>query len=364
MRIAIAGAGICGAYLYRRLTDMGYCPDIYDTGGMNLKPGCGIASCAWLAPNPEIFNYIKKAGLTGHEYILEPIARMIFAGVELKVHMVTIDKPKLIHDLINHGGVIQYHNGALHPYDPVKRDAIDKSQYDLIVDATGTARAYLGRTTPGPNDIIGDGMQMRMTVKNYPGGTAHIIPVKGGYLWVFPIGNNQVHAGIATHTPQKYRFVDIADRIEPIVGGIIEPEYQKHLQCTCHSKVRITGLLPPFYTYGVCAADNPDQRTPSIYGIGEAIGVVSPLTGEGIIPGLQSCDIFLDRLKNFTLNMYTDDINSTFMWIHHERAVLDYVMKTGKVGMWSALILRRMLERCHCRAPVWSLIKIARKMKS
>jgi len=350
MRIAIAGAGICGAYLYRRLTDMGYCPDIYDTGGMNPKPGCGIASCAWLAPNPEIFNHIKKAGLIGYDYILEPITRMIFAGVELKVHMVTIDKPKLIRDLIRG--------------DVVRGGVIDKSQYDLIVDATGTARAYLGRTTPGPNDIIGDGIQFRIAVKNYPGGTAHIIPVKGGYLWVFPLSNNQVHAGIATHTPQKYKFIDIVDRIESIVGEILEPEYLKSLKCTCRSKVRITGLLPPFYTCGTFAVNNPDIRTPSVYGVGEAIGVVSPLTGEGIVPGLQSCDIFLDRLKSSTLNLYSDDINSTFTWIYHERAVLDYVRKNGKVGAWFLLVLRRMLKRCHCKAPVWSLLKIARKMKS
>ncbi len=351
MRIAIAGAGICGAYLYRRLMYEGHCPTIYDVGEVNPNQKCGISSCAWLVPNPEIFDYMIKAGLQGrYKYILEPIEKMVFAGVDLKVKMVTIHKPNLIADLI--GG------------DRIRRDTIDGSEYDMIVDATGTARAYLGRQMTGPRDIIGGGIQIRVTVKNYPGDTAHILPVKGGYLWVFPLSNNQVHAGIATHTPQKYMFTDIANMIEPIVGSILEPELSENLQCACRSKVRITGLLPPFYTCGARATNDPSLRTSSIYGVGEAIGAVSPLTGEGIIPGLQSCEVFLKNLRNNTLNVYSDDINSTFAWIYRERAVLDRIMQTGEVSMLSFWILRRMLKRCNCRAPMLSLFRIAQTMKS
>lgn len=355
MRIAIAGAGICGAYLYRRLINEGHSPDLYDVKDVNTS--CGIASCAWLAPNPQIFEYTRKVGLTGHKYILESIEKMVFAGVELKVKMVTIDKPGLISDLVRGDRIRE---GS------VGHGNIDKFEYDMVIDATGTARAYLGRTTPGPNDIIGDGIQIRARVKNYPSGTAHIIPVQGGYLWVFPIGDNQVHAGIATHTPQNYKVSDITERIEPIVWSKFGEEHKIHaLQCTCRSKVRITGLLPPFYTQGLIVESRFDKiRCASIYGVGEAIGAVSPLTGEGIVPGLQSCEVFLEHLQNNTLNLYSDDINSKFMWIYHERAVLDHVMKTGKVSGWSFPVLRRMLKRCNCRAPIWSLLKISRKMKS
>lgn len=358
MRIAIAGAGICGAYLYRRFRNNGYDPDIYDIEGVNSTPGCGIASCAWFAPDPEIFDFIEKAGLYGDDYILDRINKMVFAGIDLNVKMVTIDKPKLIRDLINTEGRTDLFDDHTVGENYIKYSPIDKSQYDIIIDATGTARAYLGHA---PNlyqpDIIGDGLQIRATVEKYPQGMSHIMPVKGGYLWVFPIGKNQVHAGIATHTPQQWIPVDILNLIKPIVG---EPHF---LQCMCRSKVRVTGPVPPYYVKGVQAVSS-GWKTPSIYGVGEAIGIVSPLTGEGMVPGLRSCEIFYNHFRGRTLDLYRDDINSAFSWIFHERSVLDRIMKTGRPGITDLPVLRTMLLRCHCKAPLWSLYKILQKMLS
>ncbi len=352
MRIAIAGAGICGAYLYRRLVDeTDHTVALYERAEGPYNNRCGIAPCAWLVPNPEIFTFMKKAGLCQrHTYIRETIDKMVFDEVPLNVKMVTIDKPKLIGDLIGtDDGMIQYR-------------PIDMSDYDFIIDATGTARAYLpGASFSG--DIVGKGIQIRAKVTDYPPGTIHIIPLKDGYLWIFPLGNDEVHIGIATHTSMRYTRIDLTEMAAGIVGGI-------YLQCLCRSIVRIRGLYQPFYVAGVRAINSSRRYNvksgdtlPSRYGVGEAIGVTSPLTGEGIVPGLQSCDIFLDNFLGNTLFGYTSDIMKEFTWIDKERNVLDRMRAKGRPGIMDLPVLHRMLKRCNCRIPLWSLLKIAWKMR-
>jgi flavin-dependent dehydrogenase len=46
-KIAIAGAGFTGAYLYRLLRKAGYPIDIYD---VTVQTRCGLSPCAWCFP--------------------------------------------------------------------------------------------------------------------------------------------------------------------------------------------------------------------------------------------------------------------------------------------------------------------------
>ena len=58
MKLAIAGAGLTGAYLYRRLRGR-YDVELFD---VDRETQCGLAPCAW-GTSKEFETYVIKAGL-------------------------------------------------------------------------------------------------------------------------------------------------------------------------------------------------------------------------------------------------------------------------------------------------------------
>ncbi len=96
MKVALAGAGIAGAYLAGLLDHKGISVDIYD--GMEHGTRCGCRSCGWGAPKG-IVKYLDAAGLDFHDYLLEPMPSMNFDGLVATTPLCTLDKPRLIRDL-------------------------------------------------------------------------------------------------------------------------------------------------------------------------------------------------------------------------------------------------------------------------
>ena len=95
----------------------------------------------------------------------------------------TIDKPRLLRDLTR--------DVTVQRRDLKQEEA---EQYDLIVDATGIARAFL---PPCSSDLTLPTLQHRIAVE--PNGKGRLEAgvygndVPGlGYLWVFPIGEGRV----------------------------------------------------------------------------------------------------------------------------------------------------------------------------
>lgn len=275
-RIAIAGAGVSGSYLASCLVEKGIPVDLYDLPHQNT---CSISPCAWMA-TPDIVPLIRSAGLDPARYLLKRFSSALFQGRVFGVDLMTIDKPALIRDL----------RGA----SPVRYGSVDPEKYDRIIDATGTNRAFL---PPITDERLVPCIQYRGVAE-----TDRTLPeihcVYGGYAWSFPLGDGRAHVGCLSHAADPAHLI----KGSGLLDGL-------KTECGCKSRLRITspaGALP--FVAG------------KIWGVGEAIGCVYPLLGDGIVPALRSVRLLLDSWDD--PEAYRRAVLSTFSYMTAEHTLL------------------------------------------
>lgn len=281
MKVAIAGAGVAGSYCARLLRTEGYEVDLYDLPHRNP---CGIAPCAWMTA-VGIDPLLADVGLDYQDYILARFSSVRFEDLEVQADLMTIDKPRLIGDL--QGGI------AVTPGSP------DPVRYDRIIDATGTARAFL---PPIGDDRLAHCVQVRVRVSPALPSVPEIRYVNGGYAWSFPLGRDLRHIGCISHLADPVDLLQGSHLLEAAVGPVL---------CRCRSSLRVTapsGALPFV---------SPDLK---VWGVGEAIGCVYPIVGEGIVPALQSVRLLLGCMDDPAA--YTAAVMGGFPQMEAERAVL------------------------------------------
>jgi flavin-dependent dehydrogenase len=310
MNVAIAGAGISGAYLAALLEQKGIYVDIYD--GRNHDTSCGCRSCGWGVP-VGIQTHLAHIGFDLNEYLLEPMPTMNFDGLVARTPLCTLNKPRLLRDLTKN---LRLKRQNLNPE--------TTENYDIVVDATGINRAYL---PPCRSDLTLPTLQQRVLVESDE--RDHLdIGVYGnqipglGYLWIFPLGDSHYHIG---------------------VGGIgliqqdrlLEQFYQQSsrrfsftILCRCRDSVRVASpyYSTPFYHRPI----RNDGTSLLIIGVGESIGTVSPFTGEGIAHSLECAKILADSWPN--PEKYTHAVLTRFGWMKKERETLDYLLSPEGTG--------------------------------
>ena len=161
MQIQIYGAGIAGSYLYELLSQNGFNVKIYD---LRSKPDC---RCAWGIMYSEAKELYKQIGINLDDYILsKPKEVIINNKIILKnKNVVIFDRKKLLEDLW--------------------RDfKFEKTDADIVVDATGCSRAILPKIE---NDSIYCTVQS--IEKHDLDENIYIQMRKTGYAWAFPLGN-------------------------------------------------------------------------------------------------------------------------------------------------------------------------------
>ena len=253
MRVAIMGCGPGGSYLYRLLRERRpeVVADLFDEPWHGNR--CGIKSCAWVVSFREFSALCSHAEIYPGQYITGRSAQVIVNNIKINADIVAIDKPALIAHLMggNKAGGAGELNAGL---------------YDRIIDATGR-RAYL----PAPATLpIVDTAQVRCAIKDYTVPTGFIN--KDGYSWLLPLGNGTAHVGALST-----RSADAAKReMEKL---IVDAE---SVECTCYGRIRMGGVITPFVSGNV-------------WGLGESIGVVDPLTGMGITPAMDSARIMVEH---------------------------------------------------------------------
>jgi flavin-dependent dehydrogenase len=311
MNIAIAGAGIAGGYLAKLLEQRGISPDVYD--GMDHDTRCRCRSCGWGAPR-SIDTLLADVGLDFTTYLLEPMSSMSFNGLVAQTPLCTLNKPRLIRDLTR--------GTRLKRQNLVQEEADD---YDIIVDATGITRAFL---PPCRSDLVMPTLQHRVIAESR--GSEHLeAGVYGnripglGYLWIFPLGNNQVHVGIGG--VGRDHLESLLDRFYQDSSG----RFSFTRLCSCHGFVRVASpwYSTPFYSRKIRKNGTPQV----IVGIGESIGTVAPFTGEGIVHSLECARIFADSFPDY--ERYTRSVLTRFTWMKKERETLDYFLsQEGRNG--------------------------------
>ncbi len=321
MKIAIMGAGLTGSYLHRLLSLRGFRADLFD---IDKKTKCGISPCAW-GTSRGFSGLVADAGLDPEEYIMRRFDRLLMDGIEIQADLMTFDKPGLIRDLLKDT--------------EVKHVEPDLTLYDKIIDATGVARAFL---PPIDDDIILPCVQFRM--QNHAPIDNQIKLGSIGYAWSFPLSGNEYHVGCGS-------LISDPRRILAELGWIDDNQSGSTMLCACAGRIRLTS---PQHSL-------PFTHAGRTWGIGEAIGCVAPLAGDGIIPGMKSAQILLECFDD--PDKYAKSILSEFQWMRGERGVIDKLRRKARLGVGDALVLKRNSKRMGMRVGLRNSLTLLRHLK-
>jgi flavin-dependent dehydrogenase len=306
--LAIAGAGMTGAYLYRRLKNEGRDAHLFDPGS---RGACGLTPCAW-GTSRGFVGLVERAGLDAEQYILRRFDRIWMDDVAIRADLMTIDKPRLVRDLLQDA--------------QIRSSSVPVGAYDRVIDATGLARALL----PPIADDITMGCREYLVEAEEP--SENRIRLGGvGYAWRFPLAGNLCHVGCGSLLADPQR---ILEGLGWIGGGAAQQE--KKIRCGCSGRIRLTG---PHQSQPFVA----DGCRDGIWGVGEAIGCVSPLAGDGILTGMRSAELLLQHWDS--PDDYAAAVLAEFDWMRKERAIVDRLRKRGRLGIRQAWVLKRNAKR-------------------
>jgi flavin-dependent dehydrogenase len=290
MKVAVIGIGVAGAYLMNQLSGI---HDIQVTGFERMHERNHDAVCAWATCDNVMNEFAKKCGLYFGDYILHDGKRMtVDVGkvsdndgnnnmhINLK-GMVSYDKLKLIQDMIKGTNIV---------FNKVPEKNQLEQDFDLIVDSTGFHRHYLPKLK---DELWIPCIQYKVKyIDGVPFDDFYLkaFPSLSGYFWYFPLGNGYAHIGSG-----DFRRKHTNDYLE---------YFLKKYNCTVIKKVgRPVRITPP----SKCIPFSDGKKT---IGVGESIGTVYPLLGEGIIPSTICADIFINNLHN--LNNYHKEVLTKF----------------------------------------------------
>jgi len=276
LKIAIIGMGIAGRYLAARIADR------HEVVGFEAQQSDDFYPiCAWGTSINEMRGLSKRVGLNFDDYVFH-VGREILVDLDREILSIkakglcTFDKLRFEKDL-SKNTEIKFGSKILSP----------PNGYDIIVDATGVARSLL----PKPmRQYFIPTMQYRVKCKDPPFDDFYIKPFDGlsGYLWYFPLGEHEFHIGAGDYHGRHVNFLN--SFIRKCRGEILRMDAKP---------VRIA---PPHFCRPI--------RQGKIVGIGEAIGTVYPMLGEGIIPSIWSAEILANKLED--LNEYERSILKMF----------------------------------------------------
>jgi flavin-dependent dehydrogenase len=282
MKVAVVGIGVAGAYLMNQLSSN---HDIHVVGFERMEEKNHDAVCAWATCENIMKDYAKKCGLDFENYILHDGKKMTVdiddnrnICVNLK-GMISYDKLKLIQDMIKGTNIV---------YNKVPQKSTLEQEFDLIIDSTGFHRHYLPKLK---DELWIPCIQYKVKYDNtspFDDFYLKAFPSLSGYFWYFPLDNGYAHIGSGDfrrkHTNEFLEY------------------FLKKYNCTIIKKVgRPVRITPPLK----CLPFNDGKKT---VGVGESIGTVYPLLGEGIIPATICAELFINNINNLT-NYYNDVLN-------------------------------------------------------
>jgi len=149
----------------------------------------------------------------------------------------------------------------------------DVSDFDMVVDATGLHRSLLPRLG---EDLLIPSLEYQVKSKELPYDDFVIKPYPGltGYWWYFPLGDGVAHVG-AGDLLGRYR-------------GELD-EFVRRYKCEVLRRIgRPVRVTPPKFCEPFFNG--------KVVGVGESIGTVYPMLGEGIIPSMQCVNLLVDHI--------------------------------------------------------------------
>jgi len=260
------GIGVAGAYTVNRLSKE------HDVVGFErMREESHDSICAWGTVKNVMSDLVRKCDLNFDNYVLhDGLDMRVDAGrntfdIKLK-GLCTYDKIQLIKDMVE-GAKIDYGSAP-------SREVLEKD-FDLIVDATGFHRTLL----PKPKyELWVPTIQYKVKYDERPYNDFLIkpFPSMSGYFWFFPLENGYAHVGAGDKNRKHME--------------IVEAFLKKHGGKPLKKVGRPIRLSPP----ALCEPFIDGK----VVGVGESIGTVYALLGEGIIPSTICADLFVDNIND------------------------------------------------------------------
>jgi flavin-dependent dehydrogenase len=280
MKIAVVGIGVAGAYLMNRLSDD---HDDKVVGFERMSESQHDAVCAWATCENVMLDLAQKCGLNFEDYVMHRGKHMKVDldrddtnecsnnFIDIKLNgMVIYNKIRLIQDMIR---------GTRVEFGKVPRKENLETDFDLIIDSTGFHRNYL----PKPQKefwIPCVQYKVKYDADRIPFSDLYLkaFPSMAGYFWYFPLGNGYAHIGAGDFQRRRNnRFVE---------------KFMNRHKCQIIKKVgRPVRISPP----NNCEPFTDGRK---VIGVGESIGTVYPLLGEGIIPATWCAEILVQNLDD------------------------------------------------------------------
>jgi len=288
MNFAIGGAGVAGSYLGNMLQKRGHSVEIFEAS----KKEHHWPVCAWGASRHMLERFSNQAGLDFASYIFH-------VGKKLKIQL-----PENKGEVLDLKGLVTYNkdgweadllkNVKVTYGTKMTRETFAFDKYDYVIDCTGLHRSLLPKSS---EDFLIPAYEYLLD--NVKGADDfYVIGYKGakGYFWYFPLDAGRAYMG-AGDIEKKYYGIDAFFKQHPeakVIKKIGRP-----------IRLSPSKRMEPFFDGNVI-------------GVGESIGCVFPMLGEGIIPTLICCDVFLDVLdkssKKFDFNKYRRKVLNTFAY--------------------------------------------------
>jgi flavin-dependent dehydrogenase len=286
MKIAVVGIGVAGGYLVSRLKK-----DHDVVGYERMTEENHDSICAWGTSANEMRELCAKSGISFDDFIIHHGRDMHIDmnnnerfDIKLK-GLVTFDKIGLIKKMAEG---VKIHYGV-----SPKLEDLEK-EYDMIVDCTGFYRGYLPKIE---KDFFLPTYQYKIQYDGkVPIDDFFVKPFAKmtGYFWYFPLNDNMAHIGAGDY---KKNHVEETDKFFKQYGGKITKTVGRPI------RLATPNMCEPFY-HG------------KVVGVGESIGTVYPLLGEGIIPSMVCADIFVRNMNDLP---------------KYRKEVLEYFAIYGKV---------------------------------
>jgi len=324
MKVAVMGAGIGGTWLSVNLVRQGHEVVLYDKP--KAKLGC---ACAWGTETRQFREFMRLVGVDPEPLIVRHLRWIDFQGVHRLAtdNFCTINRPAMIRAVLKVANL------------RVVTDAPDFSRVDRVIDCTGHARAFLA---PSPQDLK---IVTKQVIARHDGlapDTVYLRFGRVGYWWAFPLwvgkaakAGNQWHIGWG-----ELGNTDLMEQAQREVGfskvacdcdwHFKEPEYvrlapPRFMEPFFGGVDPSTGALRPAeFRPGPGTWGPPMGGSVPVWGCCEAAGAVSPVVGEGIIPGLRCAQILLENWDDW--GAYRAAVLREFAWMDNEYRAIRHFM--------------------------------------
>ena len=265
------GMGVAGSYLVARLAQTEH-----SVTGYEMMPAERHDSiCAWGTIKPVLEEFCKKVGVDFDKFLIHDGKQMRVkmgngAKFEIGLHgLCTYNKLGLIKEFIRDADVSYGRPPAVTELE---------AKYDMIVDCTGFHRAYLPKLK---KDFFLPTYEYKVEYDEegkVPYDDFYIEPFPGmsGYFWYFPLGKRWAHIGAGDYNKNH---IKATDEFLKKHGGRVVQTKGRPIRLATPNKCK------PFYSG-------------KVVGVGESIGTVYALLGEGIIPSMQCAEIFLENMHD------------------------------------------------------------------